>query len=110
MAELMVWYNKKNELHPFEKAAMFHSKFLNIHPFIDGNSRTARLLMNLELMKAGYLPIIIENEQRFKHFEILDIATVEENYVPCIQFVANYEKLELQRYVEMIEAHDNAEQ
>ncbi len=109
MSELMVWYNKNNELHPLEKAAMLHSKFVNIHPFIDGNGRTARLLMNLELMKAGYLPIIIENEQRFKYYEILDIAAVEGNYIPFIQFVANYEKLELQRYIEIIEMNDNGE-
>lgn len=110
MSELMVWYYSNNELHPLEKAAMLHSKFVNIHPFIDGNGRTSRLLMNLELIKAGYLPIIIENEQRFKYYEILDIGAVEGNYVPFIQFVANYEKLELQRYIEIIEAHDNAEQ
>jgi len=108
MADLIVWYNRKNELHPLEKAAMLHSKFVNIHPFIDGNGRTSRLLMNLELIKAGYLPIIIENEQRFKYYEILDIAAVEQNYIPFIEFIANYEKQELQRYIEVIEAHDNA--
>ena|SRR5690625_367841 len=108
MADLIEWYNRKNELHPLEKAAMLHSKFVNIHPFIDGNGRTSRLLMNLELIKAGYLPIIIENEQRFKYYEILDIAAVEQNYIPFIEFIANYEKQELQRYIEVIEAHDNA--
>src|SRR5699024_11774829 len=101
---------QKKYFHSLKNSSMFLCKFPNIYPFIDGNGRTARLFMNLELMKAGYLPIIIENEQRFKYYEILDIATVEENYVPFIQFVANYEKLELQRYVEKIEAHENAEQ
>src|SRR5690625_510356 len=72
MADLIAWYNKRNELHPLEKAVMLHSKFVNIHPFIDGNGRTSRLLMNLELIKAGYLPIIIENEQRFRYYEILE--------------------------------------
>ena len=107
MTDLIVWYNQKNELHPLEKAVMLHSKFVNIHPFIDGNGRTSRLLMNLELIKAGYLPIIIENEKRFRYYEILDIAAVEQNYNPFIEFIANYEGQELQRYIEMIEAHDN---
>src|SRR5690625_5219002 len=108
MADLIIWYNQKNELHPLEKAVMLHSKFVNIHPFIDGNGRTSRLLMNLELIKAGYLPIIIENEQRFKYYEILDIAAVKQDYIPFIEFIANNEKQELQRYVEIIEENNNA--
>lgn len=88
---------------------MLHSKFVNIHPFVDGNGRTSRLLMNLELIKAGYLPIIIESEQRFKYYEVLDILVVEGDYTPFIQFIADYEKRELERYIKLIEAHDNAE-
>lgn len=79
------------------------------HPFIDGNGRTSRLLMNLELIKTGYLPVIIENEQRFKYYETLDTAAVKGNYIPFIQFIASYERQELQRYVEIIEAHNNVE-
>src|SRR5690625_979606 len=109
MENLIVWYNKKPKLHPLVKATMLHSKFVNIHPFVDGNGRTARLLMNLELIKSGYLPIIIESEQRFTYYEVLDIAAVEGNFTPFIQFIADYEKHELQRYVELMEAHDNAE-
>ena len=75
----------------------------------DGNGRTSRLLMNLELIKAGYLPVTIENEKRFKYYEILDIAAVDGNYTPFIQFIADYEKQELQRYVELIEAYDKTE-
>lgn len=109
MANLMIWYNKKTDLHPLEKATMLHSKFVNIHPLVDGNGRTSRLLMNLELIKAGYLPVTIENEKRFKYYEILDIAAVDGNYTPFIQFIAGYEKQELQRYVELIEAYDKTE-
>lgn len=109
MTDLLVWYNTETERHPLEKAAMLHSKLVNIHPFIDGNGRTSRLLMNLELIKAGYLPVIIESEQRFKYYEILDIAAVKGNYTPFIQFIADYEKQEIQRYLEIIETHDNAE-
>lgn len=52
--------NLKSKLHPISYAATIHNKFLTIHPFMDGNVRTARLLMNLILMKAGYSITIIQ--------------------------------------------------
>lgn len=107
MTDLITWYNTKSDLHPLEKAVLLHSKFVNIHPFIDGNGCTSRLLMNLELIQSGYLPVIIENEQRFKYYELLDIAAVEGNYTPFIEFIAKYEKQQLQRYYELIESHVN---
>lgn len=109
MTDLMVWYDKDTYLHPLEKAAIFTSKFVNVHPFIDGNGRTSRLLMNLELIKTGYLPIIIESEQRFKYYEVLDIAAVEGDYTPFIQFLAGYEWQELQGYLELIRTHNDIE-
>lgn len=109
MTDLMVWYDKDTYLHPLEKAAIFTSKFVNIHPFIDGNGRTSRLLMNLELIKTGYLPIIIESEQRFEYYEVLDIAAVDGDYTPFIQFLAGYEQQELKRYLELIQTHNNME-
>lgn len=53
MEELIKWHNQEQDLHPVEKAAKFHSKFVHIHPFTDGNSRVSRLMMNLELIKSG---------------------------------------------------------
>lgn len=57
MKAFLKWYNEDKTLHPVEKAALTHFKLVSIHPFIDGNGRTSRLLMNMELMKHGY-PII----------------------------------------------------
>lgn len=105
MMDLMEWYDKNTDLHPLKRAAIFTSKFVNIHPFIDGNGRISRLLMNLELIKSGYLPIIIDSEQRFKYYEVLDIAAVDENYAPFIQFVAGFEQRELQSYLKLIQMH-----
>ncbi len=51
--------NLKDKIHPIEYAAAVHNKFVTIHPFLDGNGRTARLLMNLILLKAGYSITII---------------------------------------------------
>lgn len=55
-----------------EKAAWIHAEFVRIHPFADENGRTARLLLNYELMKLGYLPIIIKSENRVEYYEALD--------------------------------------
>lgn len=63
MEQLIKWYEGEGkQLHPVERAARVHSDFAKIHPFIDGNGRTARLLLNFELMKNGYPPIVIEKE------------------------------------------------
>lgn len=67
------WYNgPAQQLHPVERAALVHADFVGIHPFVDGNGRTSRLLMNLELMKAGYPPCIITVENRLAYYQALD--------------------------------------
>jgi len=102
MHELIEWYHQEHDLHPIEKATLLHSQFVNIHPFIDGNGRTARLLMNLELLRSGYLPIIIEQERRSDYYQVLDTAAVTQDYEPFISFVMGYEYKELQRYMSLI--------
>ncbi|MHA3103204.1 Fic family protein [Acinetobacter sp. ANC 3791] len=73
MAQFVDWYNTEaHQLHPIERAAKVHADFVGIHPFIDGNGRTSRLLMNLELMKAGYPPCVITVENRLAYYETLD--------------------------------------
>lgn len=60
MGDLFDWYNNESgKLHPIEAAAELHRRFVYIHPFIDGNGRTARLLMNLSLLQNGYQIICI---------------------------------------------------
>lgn len=72
MAQLVDWYNSEAyKLHPVERAAKMHVDFVGIHPFLDGNSRTSRLLMNLELLKAGYPPCVITVENRLAYYEAL---------------------------------------
>lgn len=73
MAQLMDWYSSDvHQLHLIERAANVHVDFVRIHPFIDGNGRTSRLLMNLVLFKAGYPPCVITVENRLAYYEALD--------------------------------------
>ncbi len=71
MGEYISWL-QKNIDNPLTVAVDAHFKLVSIHPFVDGNGRTARLLMNLLLMQAGYPPAIIRKEER-KHY----IASIE---------------------------------
>lgn len=90
MAQLIDWYNlEANQLHPIERAAKVHADFVSIHPFIDGNGRTSRLLMNLELMKAGYPACVITVENRLAYYEALDQWMAFDNTQPFIQFVSD---------------------
>lgn len=90
MAQLIDWYNTKaNQLHPIERAAKVHADFVSIHPFIDGNGRTSRFLMNLELMKSGYPPCVITVENRLAYYEALDQWMAFDNTQPFIQFVSD---------------------
>jgi Fic family protein len=70
-------------------AAITHSDFEAIHPFVDGNGRVGRLLANWMLMRDGYPPIIIEVKERKKYFRLLDEAQVKDNPVPLIWFFKN---------------------
>lgn len=65
---LLKEYKLQKKTHLIEKVAQFHRKFEKIHPFIDGNGRTGRLLINMELMKAGYPAINIKYRDRAKYF------------------------------------------
>jgi Fic family protein len=62
------------ELHPVLLAAEAHYRFAKIHPFVDGNGRTARLLMNLVLLRHGYPLTVIPAEQRADYIKALDLA------------------------------------
>lgn len=90
MAQLVDWYNSEvHKLHPIERAAKVHADFVRIHPFIDGNGRTSRLLMNLELLKAGYPPCVITIENRLAYYEALDQWMAYGKTEPFIQLVAD---------------------
>lgn len=75
MRQLVQWYNNnENKLHPVILAAELHKRFVFIHPFIDGNGRVARLLMNLSLMRNDYNIAIIPAVTRAEYIEVLEKA------------------------------------
>jgi Fic family protein len=74
MSKLMGWIKNNNNLHPVILLAYIHHYFIAIHPFIDGNGRTGRLLLNFMLMKAGYPPICIRLKERIKYIDNLEKA------------------------------------
>uniref|UniRef100_A0A0B8RZT8 Protein adenylyltransferase FICD n=1 Tax=Philothamnus irregularis TaxID=1899461 RepID=A0A0B8RZT8_9SAUR len=89
MLEFVQWINSEDAmgLHPVEFAALAHYKLVYIHPFVDGNGRTSRLLMNLILMQAGYPPITIRKEQRAEYYHALEVAN-EGDVRPFIRLIA----------------------
>ncbi|MEK7812245.1 MAG: Fic family protein, partial [Candidatus Desantisbacteria bacterium] len=75
MEGLIRWYNEnKDKLHSVELSAIFHHKFVAIHPFTDGNGRVGRLILNTILMQKGYTPAIIKMEDRQEYYQALDSA------------------------------------
>ena len=94
MQRLIAEYqNEWKAFHPVVRATLLHGEFVKIHPFIDGNGRTSRLLMNFELMKNGYPPIIIKNDERASYYNVIDLAHTTMDYAPFIELVS---KLELE--------------
>lgn len=74
MESLIRWYSEQVSMHTVELAALCHHKFVSIHPFPDGNGRVGRLMMNYVLMKNGYPPAIIRNENRQEYYTALELA------------------------------------
>ena len=89
MQELIGEYNTNwGAYHPVVRGALLHGEFVKIHPFIDGNGRTARLLLNFELMRGGYTPIVIKNRDKVQYYAALDLAHTTMDYHPFIEMVA----------------------
>ena len=92
-----------DEIHPIELAAVFHLRFEEIHPFIDGNGRVGRLLVNLQLLRGGYLPVDIKFHDRNRYYNCFDSYFGEEhNHEPMVELLMELEQQELRRYLDML--------
>lgn len=103
MEKLIYRYDTWDKYHPLVRSALLHGEFVFIHPFVDGNGRTARLLMNFEAMKSGYLPIIIKANVRSKYYDALDKAMISHDYTDFIKLVVEEENKMLDQYLEIVE-------
>jgi len=87
MTELVEWIKKDRvKHHPVEFAALLHKKFVFIHPFVDGNGRLTRLLMNTALIQDGYMIAIIPPVLRAEYIALLEKAHTNDK--PFVEFIA----------------------
>lgn len=104
MFQQMRWFfvdmpRQREKLNAIEWAAWTHAEFVRIHPFPDGNGRTARMLMNLQLLTEGYQPISIAKEERLAYYEALEAYAVGGDLAPFAEMVAALEEARLDEYL-----------
>jgi len=102
LQELLEWY-KNTDDDFITKLARFHIEFEGIHPFIDGNGRTGRLLVNLELMKLGYPPIDIKFTDRMAYYDAFDAYHVKHDLKPMSSLFGRYLFERLTKYVSILD-------
>jgi Fic family protein len=93
--------NKKS-MHPLQRIAWFHLEFEGVHPFVDGNGRTGRLLINFDLMQNGYPPINIKFADRRRYYSAFDAYYRLNDMSPMVILVAEYVCERLERYLRIL--------
>lgn len=94
---------RKATMNIIERVARFHLEFESIHPFIDGNGRTGRLLMNFELMQNGYPPINVKFTDRKRYYEAFDSYSRNQDAMPMTNLIAEYVTERLEQYLRVID-------
>ncbi|HHW7507449.1 TPA: Fic family protein [Mannheimia haemolytica] len=108
MQSLIEKYQQKlTALHPIEAISWLHLAFESIHPFIDGNGRTARLLINFELLKQGYLPVDIKFTNRTQYYQCFDdFHKNQQDISSLVELISQYEITELERYLAILKQRE----
>ncbi len=102
MTDWVRWlHDEAKSLHPVDRAALAHHRFAAIHPFIDGNGRTARLIMNLLLLRDGYPPTVILRANRLQYYRVLARAD-RGNDKALVNFVGRAVERSLNLYLEAV--------
>jgi Fic family protein/DNA-binding XRE family transcriptional regulator len=104
MQHLFEWYEQHKQIHPVLLAAEMHERLVTIHPFIDGNGRISRLLMNLILLQHGYVIANLkgDSEARLNYYEALELAQTKDNKDDFIALIAQSELDCIKRYVSLL--------
>ena len=95
------WLFSEKKEHPVIIAAKAHTRFVSIHPFLDGNGRTARLIMNLLLLQNGYTPIIIRNKERVNYLDAIEKWQQHNSKEDFYKIILKYEEESLENYLEI---------
>lgn len=105
LTKLLDWHHesfKNPEIHPLTHITFFHFEFLRIHPYFDGNGRIGRLLMSILLMKFGYLPILINTNERLDYYKALESGN-NGDLLPLLHFISNKELGSLKEFTQSAE-------
>ena len=103
IAELLAENEQRREtMNPIERIARFHLEFEGIHPFIDGNGRTGRLLLNLDLIRNGYPPINVKFTDRKRYYDAFDAYYRDGNADEMINLIAGYVDERLDEYFRVL--------
>ena len=86
-----------------ERIALFHLEFEGIHPFIDGNGRTGRLVLNLDLIRNGYPPINVKFTDRKRYYDAFDAFYKDNDATPMTELIAEYIDLRFDDYFKVLE-------
>lgn len=104
MTELLsVNEERKNTMTDIERIALFHLEFEGIHPFIDGNGRTGRLILNLDLIRNGYPPINVKFTDRKRYYDAFDAFYKDNDSTPMTKLIAEYIDLRFDDYLAVLE-------
>ena len=104
MEGLIIENNKRAEtMNIIERIARFHLEFEGIHPFIDGNGRTGRLIMNLDLIRNGYPPINVKFADRKRYYDAFDAYYRDNNASKMTALIAEYVNERLDEYLMILE-------
>lgn len=94
---------RANTMHIVERIARFHLEFEGVHPFIDGNGRTGRLIMNLDLIRNGYPPINVKFTDRKRYYDAFDAYYKENDATPMTTLIAEYIDARFDDYLKVLE-------
>jgi Fic family protein len=105
MEDIFFWYGENaDKLHPVQLAAEMHERIVTVHPWIDGNGRTSRLVMNLILLQYGYpiARIAGDDQSRYAYYNALEQAQADSNKEPFYRLVCHYVKASFFEYLAMV--------